>query len=239
MRIPALCILVALVAVASFGEGSEESTFSGDGQQFGYRDFTSVETGWGIDVSIEQSDTWHVALFADPDLLDRIVVEKIGRTLRIGMQDFPFFIRPHGRARVEISMPALQQVKASGGAGVVVRMDAGANDVRASLSGGSRLSGTLRCRDLSVEGSGGSSVTMEGSGDTLALRGSGGTVYAVTDFSVRKADIRLSGGSSAQVSADERIALSASGGSHVVYRGAPSIDSEHLSGDSWIRNEQD
>ena len=63
---------------------------------------------------------------------------------------------------------------------------------------------------------------MEGSGDTLTLRGSGGTVYSVPDFSVREADIRLSGGSSAQVSADERIALRASGGSHVVYRGAPS-----------------
>ena len=57
------------------------------------------------------------------------------------------------------------------------------------------------------------------------------------DFSVREADIRLSGGSTARVSADERISLRAGGGSHVLYRGDPSIDSEHLSGGSWIRNE--
>jgi hypothetical protein len=237
MKTRAFCILMACVAAVSFAEGSSESAFSGDGQQFGYKNFTSVETGWGIDVTIEQSSTWHVALFADPDLMDHIVVEKIGSTLRIDMRELPFFVRPHGRARVEISMPALEQVKASGGAGVVVRMDAGDNDVRAVLSGGSRLSGTLRCRDLAIDGSGGSSVKVAGSGDTLTLRGSGGTTYAVPDFAVREADIRLSGGSSARISADERIALRASGGSHVVFSGTPSVDKEDLSGGSWIRNE--
>ncbi len=237
MKTAAFCILAAFVAVASFAEGSSESPFSGEGQQFPYRNFTSVETGWGIDVTIEQSDTWHVALFADPDLMDRISVEKYGQTLQIGLRDFPFLFRPRGRARVEIAMPVLDRVKASGGARVVLQMDARDADIRASLGGGSGLSGTLHCRDLSIDGSGGSSVRIEGSCETLTLRGSGGTVCALPDFNVREADIRLSGGSSARIAAEERVALRASGGSHVVYRGAPSIDSEHLSGGSWIRSE--
>jgi hypothetical protein len=237
MRTAALCILAAFVAVASFAEGSGESPFSAEGQQFPYRDFTSVETGWGIDVNIDQSDSWHVALFADPDLMDRIVVEKYGQTLQIGLRDFPFPFRPRGRARVEITMPVLEQVKASGGARVVLHMDARNGDIHARLGGGSGLSGTLRCRDLAIEGSGGSSVRLEGSCDTLTLRGSGGSVYTLPDFSVREADIRLLGGSSARIAADERISLRASGGSHVVYNGSPSIDRESLSGGSWIRSE--
>ena len=235
MKTAALCILIVLVAGASFGEGAGEAS-SSEGQRFAMRDFTSVDTGWGIDVNIEQSDTWHVALFADPDIADRIVVEKVGSTLQIGVDGFPF-LRPHGRARVEVSMPSLERVKASGGARVLVHMDTRDGDVRASLGGGSGLTGTLRCRDLSIEGSGGSSARLEGSGDMLTLRGSGGTVFTLRDFSVREADIRLSGGSTARVSADERISLRAGGGSHVLYRGDPSIDSEHLSGGSWIRNE--
>jgi hypothetical protein len=237
MKTAAVCVLAAFVAVASFAEGSSESPFSGDGQEFPYRNFTQVETGWGIDVNIEQSDTWRVTLFADPDLMDRITVEKYGQTLQIGLRDFPFPFRPHGRARVEITMPMLDQVKASGGARVVLHMDAQDGDVHASLGGGSRLSGTLRCRDLSIDGSGGSSVKIEGSCQILSLHGSGGTVFALPDFSVREADIRLSGGSSGRIAAEERISLRASGGSQVVYRGSPSIDSESLSGGSWIRGE--
>jgi hypothetical protein len=237
MKTASVCVLAAFVAVASFAEGSSESPFSGEGQQFPFRNFTSVETGWGIDVNIEQSDRWHVALFADPDLMDRITVEKYGQTLQIGLREFPFPFRPRGQARVEITMPMLEQLKASGGARVVVHMDARDGDTHASLGGGSRLSGTLRCRDLSVDGSGGSSVRMEGSCDTLSLHGSGGTVFALPDFIVREADVRLSGGSSGRIAAEERISLRASGGSHVVYRGSPSIDSESLSGGSWIRSE--
>jgi hypothetical protein len=237
MKTAAICILAAFIAAASFAEGVGESPFSGEGEQLPYREFTSVETGWGIDVTIDQGDTWHVALFADPDLRERIVLEKYGQTLQIRMRWEPFFFRPHGRARVEVTMPMLVRVKASGGARVVVNMDAGDSDVHVRLGGGSGLSGTLRCRDLSIEGSGGSSARMVGSGDILTLRGSGGTVYSLSDFSAREADIRLSGGSSARVSVDERIALRASGGSHVIFRGAPSIERHLLSGGSWIRSE--
>ena len=200
-----------------------------------------METGWGIDVNIEQSDAWHVALFADPELEDRIVVEKVGRTLQIGLRDFPFPfpIWRHGRAHVEIAMPVLEQVKASGGARVVVRMDVRDGDVRASLSGGSGISGTLRCRDLSIDGSGGSSARLEGSADTLTLHGSGGATCTMPDFSVREADIRLSGGSSARLSVDQSLSVRASGGSHVVYHGSPSIDRQSLNGGSWIRSEGD
>jgi hypothetical protein len=237
MKTAVLCIIAAFIATASFAEGTGESPFSGEGLRFDYRNFSSVDTGWGIDVTIEQADSWHVALFADPEIADRIVVEKNGGTLQIGVRDFPLFFRPHGRARVEVTMPALEQVKASGGARVVVHMDGRNGDISASLGGGSGLSGTLRCRDLAIDGSGGSTVRLEGSGDTLTLRGSGGTAYALPDFTVREADIRLSGGSSARVSVDERISLRASGGSHVVFRGSPTIDRESLSGGSWIRSE--
>ncbi len=134
-------------------------------------------------------------------------------------------------------MPRLDSVKATGGAHVAVSMDQEQGDVRVSLSGGAGISGTLRCRDLAVDGSGGSSARLTGSGDTLTLRGSGGTYFTLDELNVRDADIRLSGGSSARVAAEQSVSVSASGGSHVIYHGSPEVDRQHLSGGSWIRAE--
>jgi hypothetical protein len=232
--------MLSLAAVAGFGEGAWEDSSMNDGREYGISNFTAVETGYGIEVRIEQSDEYRVTLYAGRDFMDRIRVERTGETLRIRVASlfpFGFLSGPFGKARVEVTMPRLERVRASGGAPVTVHMDEDNAKVAVDLSGGSRISGTLRCGALSLGGSGGAGADLDGSADSLVLYGSGGTVFNLGDFTARDADVRFSGGSSARLIVQDGLSVSASGGSHVAYRGSPSIRHQSLSGGSWIRSE--
>jgi hypothetical protein len=237
-----LAALVCLfITFAAFSEGERESETSGGSgvRQFTYTGFTVVETGYGIDVKIVQSQSYSVALFADPQIIDRIEIESAGRTLKIGMRwGFPMFRLPwKGRARVEIGMPSLEGLGASGGSHLDVNMDAGTGSIFARLSGGSSCAGNIRCGDLEITASGGSSAELVGDCRLLRVNGSGGSVYRLAGLSVRELDAQLSGGSSAETSVSETVSLRASGGSHVVYHGEALVGRQSLSGGSWIRRD--
>jgi hypothetical protein len=240
MRMLFACSLFALAAAAGFAEGSWEDASMNGGREYSISDFTAVETGSGIEVRIEQSDEYRVTLFASEGFMDRIRVERTGETLRIRVVSwfpFGFLSGPFGSARVEITMPRLERVRASGGAPVTLHMDEGGAKVAVELSGGSRCQGTLRCAALSLGASGGGRADMQGSADDLVLYGSGGAVFTLGEFTVRRADVRLAGGSSARLMAQDELSVEGSGGSHVTYRGSPSLHRQSLSGGSWIRGE--
>lgn len=206
-------------------------------REFDYKGFTVVETGYGIDVKIVQSQAYSVALFADPDIMDSIVIEASGRTLRIGRR-WEFFLRPWGRkARVEISMPTLEGLGASGGSHIDVVMEGSAGEVIARLSGGSSLAGSISADTLEVRGSGGSSAELAGRSRLLRLSGSGGSRFRMAGFPSRELDADLSGGSSVDGSVSDSLTVKASGGSHVIYHGEPRVERQNLSGGSWIRKE--
>jgi hypothetical protein len=235
-----LAAVVCLVlSQAAFSEGNRESeSMGGSGmREFDYKGFTVVETGYGINVKIVQSKTYSVALFADPDIMDRIVIEASGRTLRIGRR-WEFFLLPWNRkARVEISMPTLEGLGASGGSHIDVVMDGAAGAVITTLSGGSSLSGSISADTLEIRGSGGSSAELAGRSRLLRLSGSGGSRFRMAGFPARELDADLSGGSSVDGSVSDSLTVRASGGSHVIYHGDARIERQSLSGGSWIRKE--
>ncbi len=234
-------LLSLFISFAAFSEGEQEHGESqGTGSRsFNYSGFTAVDTGYGIDVEIAQSASYSVKLYADPDVIDTIVVETAGRTLRIYMRwEFPrslFSWGWGGDARVEISMPTLEGLSASGGSRVTVDMDDEGGEIQADLSGGSSLVGTLRTGRMEIHGSGGSSVRLSGGCGHLTLEGSGGATYRLYDFSAEDLDADLSGGSSAEAMVVKTMNVRASGGAHMYYRGDPRVEKQVLSGGAWIR----
>ena len=239
-KLPAALVCLFLSA-AAFSEGEWESEASqGSGvRQLDFAGFTAVETSYGIDVKIVQSQSYSVTLFADPDVIDRILVETYGRTLRIDVRrEFLWFGRPMGRkARVEIQMPDLEGLGASGGSRLDVDMDAGAGGLLVRLSGGSSFRGDVHAGDMEINGSGGSSAELTGGCGRLRLHGSGGGFYGLFDFTARELEAELSGGSAVEASVTDVVSVRGSGGSHVVYRGNARIERQQLSGGSWIRRD--
>jgi hypothetical protein len=228
-----------LAAAAGFAEGSGEPWAAQERTDVHVSGFTAVSTGSGIAVEINQAREYRVTLMADPEVADRIRIEKVGDELRIGVREW--FLGPlfpwHRAARVLIDMPGLSRLRSSGGAPVSVRMDAGDAEVRVVLSGGASVRGSLTCGSLSLEGSGGSHARLEGSAGRLDLTGSGGAVGDLEGFTVRDVDATLSGGASARVAARESLSVKASGGAHLSYRGAPRMDRQLLSGGAWVQSD--
>jgi hypothetical protein len=235
-----LAALVCLVlSSAAFSEGNEERESKGGPgmREFDCTGFTVVETGYGIDVKVVQSQSYGVALFADPEIMDRVVIEASGRTLRIGRR-WEFFPLPwNHKARVEISMPTLEGLSASGGSHIDVAMDASAGEIFVRMSGGSSLAGSVSADSMEIRGSGGSSAELSGSARTLRISGSGGSRFRLAGFPARTLDADLSGGSWAEGTVSDSLDVRASGGSHVSYHGDARIERQNLSGGSWIRRE--
>jgi hypothetical protein len=239
IRTAAITVAALIAAAAGFAEGSGERWTVGGRTEVSLSGFTGVSTSAGIAVEIRQARDYRVTLFADRDLAERIRIEMVGDELRIGLDRWfpsPFFWGRRG-ARVEVDMPDLRRVGASGGAPVSVQMDARDAEVLVSLSGGASIRGSLGCGSLSLDGSGGSTARLSGSAGRLYLTGSGGAVSDLDGFTVRSADVRLSGGASGRVDARELLSVRASGGAHLVYRGSPRMDSRELTGGAWVRSE--
>src|SRR6266850_4339464 len=87
-------------------------------------------------------------------------------------------------------------------------------------SGGSQVRASgVDARQLSLQGSGGSVLDVQGRADSLGLQMSGGTQLHGRDLSVKDVDVQASGGSEAELRASGNLRGSLSGGSEVHVRG--------------------
>jgi hypothetical protein len=200
--------------------------------------FTRVRTAFGIDLDVVQASAFAVALTADPGLMEKIVVEKRGNTLWIGMRwGLPTFRLLGGhRPRAAVSLPVLEAVEASGGSAVTVSA-ASAKDVEITLSGGARVTGSLKADAVRVGATGGGGAELAGGSRRLDLRGSGGAWFRLFAMQADEARVEISGGAWAEVAPARLLSVRASGGSHVTYRGSPRMDRQDLSGGAWVRQE--
>ena len=81
----------------------------------------------------------------------------------------------------------------------------------------------------------GSHVNVNGSGEDLTLKATGGSHADLTDFKVENADVTASSGSHVTVNVSGKLDVSASGGSHIFYLGDPYIRESNVSSGSIIQ----
>ena len=182
--------------------------------------FTEVSASHGARAHIARGDDYSVVVRIDDNLQDhlRIVVED-GR-LHIGMTSF-LNIRNHS-FEVDVTMPDLTAVAASGGARATLDGFDVEHAMEARVSGGARLTGTLGADSLSMTTSGGARAELSGSADSVTLRGSGGSRANLSTFDAGSVEVSLSGGSRADVYATRALTGGVSGGASLTYDGGPS-----------------
>jgi hypothetical protein len=102
------------------------------------------------------------------------------------------------------------------------------------LSGASRATGDIQMDDGKFDLSGASTLELSGSGDDVTIRGSGASSLTLPDFELATAEIDLSGVSHAVISVSSRMDVKLSGGSILEYSGEPKLGSLNVSGGSTI-----
>lgn len=210
-----------------------KGTFAEETKKYDFTDFTGVSVGWGMNLKIEQSDTYSIEVKTSSENLKYLKVEKYGRILKFYIDKHSWHKR--GNIYVSITMPELTELNLSGGSDGKIKMDVSGKPFSADLSGGSEIHGNLKCADIDLELSGGSEVTLNGKGDDLKMEGSGGSEFKMKDFSVANVDADLSGGSEVAITMHGKLNVDASGGSEVTFYGKAEYGRSSLSGGSEIR----
>jgi hypothetical protein len=226
-----LAVLGLAAALAGCG-GTVRSTVE-------VRGFAAVSTGSGIDVEITTSPGWTVELIADRQAVGSIIVEVRGTTLWIGLREGTLARARWlaGQARVGIALPVLDRLEVADGSRARLAVEQADHDLGVELSTGSTLSGSVRCAALVIAASGGSIAEIGGTADAVSLVATDRSKLKLTGLETPSLDASLAGGSTAAVAVSQRLTVVAGGGSGLSFRGDARVESQALSGGSWLRKE--
>lgn len=221
----AVILITALLSLTVYGLGAETS------RQYEFKGFTALSVVSGMKLEVTQGEKYEVMIRSNQ--LELVRVEHSGELLRFYL---PPFTVTTASINIFITMPELTKLDLSGGSIAHITMKVTPKNFRASLSGGSRITGTLQAKRLELDLSGGSQTSLTGKADTMVIDASGGSRIQQELFPVKEARLRLSGGCRAEVSVAEVMDIDASGGSQVYYRGNPRLGRTSFSGGAGIQS---
>jgi len=251
-----LLIVVILVMIAStgcvgptavVGSGNPvtiESDISG---------FSRVDTSHNFHVTVTYASNCDVEVTCDDNIEQYMVIKKSGDTLVLGLKEGRSYTNTTLRAQV--TMPECKGVELSGsstadvtgfsstrplelklsGSSTVHLKSIECGDAEMNLSGSSHVEGQLVARDVVLDLSGSSRTNVEGSGRNLEANCSGSSDITIESFAIEKADINLSGASTAWVTVEDELKVDLSGASRVVYYGNARLTDVNLSGGSTVQ----
>ncbi len=207
-----------------------------DTEVFDLADFTAVNVGGGFEVEISQSSSYSIRITADDNMFDYIEVSKTDDTLTIRMKWGYSYESAKARDRpTKITMPALYELRFSGGTHGEIEDFSSSHEFAIGLSGGSSLNGDFTTsEDAQFDLSGGSTLSLNGAANDLTIDASSGSHLDLPDFTIQNATVDLSGGSWATINVDGRLDADLSGGSHLFYTGNPTMGNIDTSGGSTI-----
>ncbi len=220
-------------------------------QEMDFADFTKIEISHVFQANIIKSDSFYVAITADDNLLDYVVVRKSGNTLRIYLKAGYAYIST--TKKVEITMPKIDKLSLSGasqgqvtgfrssdplelevsGASYLNINELQAGDTRFEISGASHISGDIEILEGISSVSGASSISLVGFASDISIEVSGASQAYLANFPVSNATVKISEASAVIVNASSSIDGNVSGASSLIYLDDPALTIE-MSGDSAV-----
>ncbi len=198
-----------------------------------FSDFTALEVSSAFEVNIARSDTYSVKITATERIFDRILVNKTGESLKIGV--LPSTFLGTFELKAEITMPTLARLDFSGATKGTADDFANTEQFTAKLSGASSLEMTnFELEEVTFDVSGASHLIAAGTGSDLVSNVSGASSLDLTSFHLNNANVTLSGASHATVNLDGRLDVDASGFSSLEYIGEPTLGTIKTSGGSSV-----
>jgi putative autotransporter adhesin-like protein len=194
--------------------------------------FSRIQVSDVFDVRVSLGQQEKVTLRVDDNLLDRVDIGVSGGTLHLGLKSRTS-IR-HATLHADVITRSLSGIEVSGASKVHLSREFTVDTIEATLSGASRIDGSLSCGTGRVVLSGASSATLSGTAERLALEASGASEVDAQRLVTRDLTIGLSGASDATVWATNTISAEVSGASSLKYGGSPRFIRKGSSGASDI-----
>lgn len=249
-------LLIAIIIIPGLMvfTGCDIVTGSGETQTFemDFTNFTRIEISTGFDVQITRADNFYVSITVDKSLYEYLTLGKRGDTLLIGLKSNRTYTAAVRKA--VINLPDLRRLELSSGASAIItgfslnhaidfELSGGSNlflnplqagDAGFVLSGGSRVTGTVKIENGSFDLSGGSRLEIQGTAAGIKIKADNAGEIDVARLPVATADVALSGGSHAIISVTDIMNVNLSSASVLEYIGNPKLGSMKMSGGSTL-----
>lgn len=203
------------------------------------RDFEKLDIAGGFYVEVKQGEAYTVQVDGRQRDVEALTVKREGDRLRIGYGDgFKLLSRGHRAVNIRITMPKLSEVNFAGAVNASVRGFDQQTNLDIDLVGASNATFTsLNAQTISADVVGASTLTLLGSAARLEADVSGASKLRAFSLKAVEADVEAVGASSASVYAVQKLRATATGASHVGYKGEATVDENATVGSSVDREE--
>jgi RNA polymerase sigma factor (sigma-70 family) len=182
--------------------------------------FTSVDVRSGFNVEIINGKKFRTAVTVDDNIFPYVAADKDGSKLSIGLESHNKSLEPT-KLKVEITMPSLEEVRASHGTQMVMRGFKSAKDFKAHVFHGSSLEGDFEAGKLLVlEVGHGSSANLKGLAKEAKILVSQGAHLSLDGLHAEKLGLDVAHGSSVKLKGSAKEAKIAGGQGSTLSLGA-------------------
>ena len=198
-----------------------------------FTNYTSVEVNNGFEVIFTFGNNEKVRIETNENIQQYIVATQSGNKLLFKRTDNTNFT-PNTSVKIYISAKTITEITGTGGAVITVLNKFIAENLILNLSGGGKFSADLQCKSFNTTISGGANLNLIGITDNFTINSTGGSKFGDFSFVVKKFTCNVSGGSEGNVTVNDKLDVTASGGSIVRYKGIGIINSQNLTGGSQL-----
>lgn len=192
--------------------------------------FTKVDVSRGLNVTLEQADTYFVEVEADQNLQEHITSKVENGTLFITSDED---IDEATSKNIRVKLPLLTALETTSGSSVSTSNTISGTDIDIKTSSGSEADLTLEFDNIKCESSSGSTLTVKGKALKLKTDSSSGSTIDAQGLLVNDVVSESTSGSSTDVHPAVSLNAKASSGSSINYSSSPkTVTKDESSGGS-------
>jgi hypothetical protein len=192
--------------------------------------FSKIDANRGLNVIIEQSESFFVEVEADDNLQSHIITKVENETLVITTDEN---IDEATAKNIRVKMPKLSDLESSSGSSVKIIGVFTGNEIDVKTSSGSETNLNLEYDKIAFQSTSGSTLNARGKALRLTTRSSSGSSIEARELLANDVNSESSSGSSTEIHPIVSLVGKASSGSSINYSGSPkTISKEESSGGS-------
>jgi len=236
MKTKSILLSVVIITFSMFSLGASAKRIKGSGNVIKETrkasNFNAIDIGGAFEIELIKSNEEKVIIETDDNIMPYIKVEVSGGELEVENTED---INNPTELKITIYYKNLQEIDLSGAASLFSADVIESRDLELDCSGASEITLKLKVDFLELDCSGASKLELEGKVNKAEMDLSGASVVRAYGLEVMTLDLEASGASVVKVLAIDKISINASGASSVRYKGSPSIHLRDASGAASVR----
>jgi hypothetical protein len=194
--------------------------------------FSALHISGPFDVYVEQGSIESVTFQAPKEILDRIVTEVKGNTLRISNKhdnwgwgpkswwsDKGWWQRHRGKIIVHVTVKDLNSIKVSGSGGAFFDNGISTQSLSLLVRGSGNVRGKVSVKTLESHISGSGNIKLSGTAGNSTIKVSGSGNFSAPGLITSNSAVRVSGSGNAKINATDKVDAAVSGSGDVRYTG--------------------